>query len=213
MSTASGTRPVKANGTTTPADQAGVAPSDLTATNHQASWTPPSPATGLSHNQAVRTSSGLLTNRQAVRTSTSRLPGLTENGQAVRTAASRPVESFARPAAATCSGCMVDETGACLSNPNDPFGTTCDSSCVLADNGDCSVPGAATAPCLGCTVDDQGTCVGDGTGDCAATCISDSTGAGCFDSTDGSVGGSTTNGNELYAWLVPPTKTTAMGFW
>lgn len=121
----------------------------------------------------------------------------------------------ARPAQQTCSGCMVDGTASCIRSPADPSGSTCDSQCSLSDSGDCVILGLENAACKACTVGGDGSCMANGSGDCAVNCIPDDTGEACIEDPNdqGGGGGGTGDPYELHGWLVPPTKTTAMGFW
>lgn len=119
------------------------------------------------------------------------------------------------PAQLSCSGCMVDGTASCIRSPADPSGSTCDSQCSLSDSGDCIIPGLENAACKACTVGGDGSCMANGSGDCAVNCIPDDTGEACIEDPNdqGGGGGGTGDPYELHAWLVPPTKTTAVGFW
>ncbi|WIA17497.1 hypothetical protein OEZ85_014335 [Tetradesmus obliquus] len=58
-------------------------------------------------------------------------------------------------------------------------------------------------------------CMANGSGDCAVNCIPDDTGEVCIEDPNdqGGGGGGTGDPYELHGWLVPPTKTTAIGFW
>jgi hypothetical protein len=110
---------------------------------------------------------------------------------------------------------MIDDFANCIRSPADPGGTTCDGQCALDDSGNCIIPGSENAACKGCMVDGEGQCIADGDGECAAICIADDTGEACIEdpASGGGGGGGSGGADELHAWLVPPTKTTAMGFW